>query len=69
MVMKTDFHVFQLKFPVCNFKQAVFHLKLRDLDNTKLLLYKHFVRYLVVKSACALCKCSLESLGIIHGVT
>jgi len=52
--MKTDFQVLKFKFLTCNFKQAFYSLyKLvsRGLDNTTILLYKFFVRYLVVKPA------------------
>jgi len=52
--MKTDFQVLKLKFHACSFKQAFYPLHnytLRDLDNTKILLYKFFVRCLVVKPA------------------
>jgi len=55
--VKTDFQVLKLKFYICNFKQAFypFHNYIsRDLNNTKILLYKLFVRYLVVKPACGL---------------
>jgi len=45
--MKRNFLVLKLKFHACNFKQGS-----RNLDNTKILLYKLFVRYLVVKRAC-----------------
>jgi len=54
---KTDFQVLKLKFRACNFKQTFYSLHKpqyisRDLDNTKILLYKLFVRYLFVKPAC-----------------
>jgi len=59
-LVKTDFQIpdFQIskhKFHACNFKQAFnpLHKPIsRDLDNTKILLFKLFVRCLVVKLAC-----------------
>jgi len=64
-VLKTDFQVLKLKFHACNFKQAFYPLhKLYciscDFDNTKILLYKLFVRYFVVKPACV--NAALETL-------
>jgi len=56
MFVKTDFQVLKLKFHACNFKQAsilFINYILRELDNTKIRLYKFFVWYLVVKLACA----------------
>jgi len=50
--VKIDFHVFKLKFYACNFKQPLYPLILLELENTKILLYKLFVRYLVIKPAC-----------------
>jgi len=55
--VKTDIQVLKHKFHACNFKQAFYplhklHTASRGLDNTKTLLYKLSVRYLVVKSAC-----------------
>jgi len=55
MFVKTDFLVLKLKFHAFNFKQAFYPLQnyvLRNLDNISILLYKLFVRYLVVKPAC-----------------
>jgi len=48
--VKTDFQVLKLKFYSYNFKKAFYPL--HKLDKTKVLLYKLFVRYLVVKPAC-----------------
>jgi len=45
-VCKTDFQVLKLKILAWNFKQAFYSLRKllsRDLDNTKILLYKLFV--------------------------
>jgi len=53
--VKADFQVLKLKFLACNFKQAFYSLHkpiLRGRDNTTILLYKLFFRYLVVKPAC-----------------
>jgi len=55
--VKTDFQILKFKFHACNFKQAFYSFyklynKLHDLDNTKILLYKLFLPYLIVKPAC-----------------
>jgi len=53
--VKANFCVSKLKFHACSFKQAfIFFINyiLRNLENTKILLHKLSVRYLVVKPAC-----------------
>jgi len=54
--VKRNIKVLKLKFLACNFKQAFYPLHklyiLCDLDNTKILLYRRFVRHLVVKPVC-----------------
>jgi len=53
--VKTYFQISKLIFHACNFKQAFFlfiNHTLRDLDKAKILLFKLFFRYLVVKCAC-----------------
>jgi len=48
--VKTNFQVLKLKLHACNVKQAsilFINYILRDLDDTKIILYKLFVRYLV----------------------
>jgi len=49
--VKMYFQVLKLKFHACNFILYINYI-LRDLDNTKILLYELFVRYLVDKPAC-----------------
>jgi len=53
MFVKTDFQISKVKFHVCNFISLSIHFinyfALRDLDSTKILLFKLFVRYLVIK--------------------
>jgi len=52
--VKTDFQVLKFKFRTCNFKQAFYpfrRLYIAWLWHT-ILLYKLFVRYLVVKPEC-----------------
>jgi len=49
----TVFHVLKLKFHACNRLSVLFTNYIsRDIDNTKILFYKLFFRYLVVKPAC-----------------
>jgi len=53
--VKTNFQVLKLKFHTCNFIQAsilFINYTSCDPDNTNILLYKLFVRYLIVKPAC-----------------
>jgi len=57
MFVKTNFQLLKLKFHVYNFKQAwisthVINYISRDFDNTKIVLYKLFVWYLIAKAAC-----------------
>jgi len=54
-VYESVFQVLKLKFHTCKKSRLsilFINLTLRDLDNTKILLYKLFVRCLVVKPAC-----------------
>jgi len=54
-LMKTAFQVLKLEFLACTMKQAFYPLHnkiLLELDKKKVLFYKLFVRYLVVKPAC-----------------
>jgi len=53
--VKTNFQVFKLEFhPAIISRLSILFVNYisRDLDNTKILLYKFFVLYLVVKPAC-----------------
>jgi len=51
--VKMNFQVLKFKFHAFNFKQAILFVnyKLRDLNNTKIFLYKLFFQYLIVKLA------------------
>jgi len=52
--VKTDFQVLKLKFHACNFKAfySLHKLYVAGPWQHKILLYKLFVRYLIVKPAC-----------------
>jgi len=52
--VKTDFQVLKLKFLACSMKVSILFTNkiLRELGNKKVLFYKLFVRYLVVKPVC-----------------
>jgi len=53
--VKTNFQVFKLKFHACNYSRlSILFINniSRDLDNTKILIYMFFIRYLVIKPAC-----------------